>query len=97
MGRRDPRRIGDVLQVERIRAAPETRLASLQTTWADLVGEHIAANCSPVGERDGVVDVGCKSSVWVQELSAMKSEILARLTSDRRLEWLRNLRFRVSD
>lgn len=83
--------------MERIRAVPETRLANLQATWADLVGEHVAANCSPLSERNGVVDVGCKSSVWVQELSAMKSEMLTRLTTDGGLGWLINLRFRVSE
>lgn len=96
MGRRDPLHIGDILLRERVRAAPETRLAKLQAIWVDLVGEEVAANCSPVGERDGCVDVGCSSSVWAQELSIMKPEMLARLGGDGGVDWVKDLRFSVS-
>jgi predicted nucleic acid-binding Zn ribbon protein len=58
---------------------PRTLLAAVQATWAEVVGEAIAAAARPVAERDGVVTVACVASTWAQELDLMGDELLAKL------------------
>jgi predicted nucleic acid-binding Zn ribbon protein len=60
---------------------PLTPLAAVQRTWADAVGPAIAAECTPVAERGGVVTVACRSSVWAHELSLMAPDLVGRLNA----------------
>ncbi len=51
--RRAPRPAHTALRSARESAAPKTGLAALQSVWAELVGERIAAVAQPVSERGG--------------------------------------------
>jgi predicted nucleic acid-binding Zn ribbon protein len=95
--RRAPRPAGSALRSALERAAPKTPLASLQSVWAELVGERIAAVASPVSERGGVVTVDCSDSVWAQELDLMQAQLLERLRERLGERAPQSLRFRVSD
>jgi len=77
------------------RAAPKTPLAALQAAWEDTVGEQIAAVASPVSERSGEVTIGCRDSVWAQELDLMQEQLLQRLSDRLGEQAPRSLRFRV--
>ena len=57
------------------RLAPQTTLAEIQRVWAEAVGEVVAAQAEPTGERDGVLTVTCASAVWAQELDLMGPEL----------------------
>jgi predicted nucleic acid-binding Zn ribbon protein len=79
------------------RAEPATLLASVQRAWAGAVGEAVAREAAPVGERDGVIIVACRSSTWAQELDLLGDQILTRMRSELPPEsGLRRLRFTVS-
>jgi predicted nucleic acid-binding Zn ribbon protein len=78
-------------------AAPKTPLAGLQSVWAELVGERIAAVARPVSERAGVVTIDCADSVWAQELDLMQAQLLQRLRERLGEAAPRTLRFRVDD
>lgn len=69
--------------VERLAAQlePLTPLAAVQRVWPDAVGAAVAAECTPVGERAGVVTVACRSAVWAQELTLLAPELVARLNA----------------
>jgi len=41
----------------------------------------VAAEASPVSERDGLVVVACRSATWAQELDLLQSELLERLNT----------------
>jgi predicted nucleic acid-binding Zn ribbon protein len=58
---------------------PMSLLAEVQRVWAGAVGEAVAAQAEPTGERGGVVTVSCASAVWAQELDLMAPEVVARL------------------
>jgi predicted nucleic acid-binding Zn ribbon protein len=60
---------------------PMTPLAAVQRAWPGAVGPVVAAECSPVGERAGVVTVACRSSVWAQELTLLAPELVGRLNA----------------
>ena len=95
--RRAPRSLS--FAVERVAAGlePATTLARLQGSWAEVVGERVAAIAQPVSERDGVVTVACESSLWANELALMAPDLLAKLRAalpDRPVE---ELRFKAGD
>jgi predicted nucleic acid-binding Zn ribbon protein len=76
---RTPRRLGAALRPATRRARPRTLLAAVQEAWPRAAGEAVAAEASPVSERDGTVTVACRSGTWAQELDLLQSEFLERL------------------
>jgi predicted nucleic acid-binding Zn ribbon protein len=79
MRRREPRPLGPAVAALAERLAPQTILADVQRVWPQAVGELVAAQAEPTGERDGVLVVTCSSAVWAQELDLMGPDLVARL------------------
>jgi predicted nucleic acid-binding Zn ribbon protein len=79
MRRREPRPLGPAIAALADRLAPQTLLADVQRVWAQAVGDIVAAQAEPTGERDGVLVVTCSSAVWAQELDLMAPDLIARL------------------
>ena len=79
--RRLPRPFGDALRQARARAEPLTLLAAAQSAWSAAAGAQIAAEAEPVGERDGLVTIACRSATWAQELDLLGPELLERLNA----------------
>ena len=79
------------------RAAPKTPLAAVQSAWAEVVGERVAAAAHPISERDGIVTVACSDSVWAEELDLMQEQVQAALRERLGATAPRSLRFRVED
>ena len=77
--RRSPRSLSSAMEDLRDRIAPDTLLAEVQRVWPAAVGSAIAAEATPVSERNGVLTVSCAASVWAQELDLMGPSIVARL------------------
>jgi predicted nucleic acid-binding Zn ribbon protein len=71
--------VGDAVARFRRAAAPPTLLASVQTTWAQAVGESIADQATPVSDRDGVVTVRCRSAVWAAELTMLSEQLVGQV------------------
>ena len=95
--RRSPRPATSALRAALRQAAPKTPLAALQAAWEETVGEQIAAVASPVSERSGEVTIGCRDSVWAQELDLMQEQLLHRLRDRLGDGAPQSLRFRVED
>jgi len=60
--------------------------------WTEACGEAIAAEASPVAERDGVVTIACRSATWASELDLMQDALRERLEAavgEGRIERLR--------
>jgi len=91
--RRVPRPAAAALREVLAAAAPRTLLAEVQTVWAEACGEAVAAEASPVGEREGVVTVACRSATWASELDLMQAEMLERVNGLLRAHTLEGLRF----
>ena len=60
---------------------PATLLARVQRAWPEVTGPVMAAEASPVSERDGIVTVSCSAAVWAQELELLGSDLRARLSA----------------
>lgn len=80
--RRQPRKLGEALPSAVEPMAPATLLGAVQSAWAGAVGERVAAEASPISERDGVVTVACRSSAWAQELDLLAGEVVSALRSE---------------
>jgi predicted nucleic acid-binding Zn ribbon protein len=79
MRRVAPRPLARALESVTATLAPATTLARVQAVWADVVGEGVATESRATAERDGVVFVTCRSSVWAQELELLGPELVERL------------------
>jgi predicted nucleic acid-binding Zn ribbon protein len=79
MRRRAPRPIAAALAGVVDELAPATTLAAVQRAWAGVAGEAIAREAEPVAEREGVVTVACRSSVWAQEIELLAGDLVPRL------------------
>ena len=76
--------------------APATLLADVQCVWPRAVGDAVAAESEPTGERDGVLVVTCSSAVWAQELDLMGPELVTRLNAALGRDGVRALRCRTT-
>ena len=81
MSRRAPRPAGLAMGELLDQLAPETLLADVQRVWAGVVGETIAAEATPTGDRGGTLTITCRSAVWAQELDLMGPELVGRLNA----------------
>jgi predicted nucleic acid-binding Zn ribbon protein len=91
-----PRPLARALEDLTREASPGTALARVQAVWSASVGEVVAAEAEPVGERDGVVTVACRASVWAQELELLAEDLRGRLNAALGPpEVVRELRFRT--
>ena len=79
MRRRGPRPLGVALEKLTTALAPATLLAQVQRAWPEAAGEAVAAQCTPDGERAGVISVACSSAVWAQELDLLSERVVERL------------------
>jgi predicted nucleic acid-binding Zn ribbon protein len=91
--RRAPRPLAAALGRVTSGLEPPTLLARAQGCWADAVGEVISAEAEPVSERDGVLTVSCRSSVWAEELKMMAPDLRDRLNAAFGEEAVAELRF----
>ena len=78
--RRAPRPVSEAIRAAVEPIAPATPLAAVQSVWPDAVGEKIAAQTTPVSERDGVITVACRSATWAQELDLLAAQTLEKVS-----------------
>ena len=95
--RRSPRPATAALRAALEGAAPKTRLAAVQASWAEAVGARLSAVAEPVSERSGTVSVRCVDPVWAEELELMQEQLLERLRERLGEQAPKSLRFRVED
>jgi predicted nucleic acid-binding Zn ribbon protein len=92
MRRREPRPAGRAIAALAEKLAPQTLLAEVQRVWPDAVGELVAAQAEPTGERDGVLVVTCSSAVWAQELDLMSLDLVQQINARLGADRIRSLR-----
>ena len=93
MRRLAPKPLAKLLAEALPRTAPPTLLARAQAAWPAAVGEVIAAESTPVSEREGTLVIGCSSAVWAQELELMAADLIGPLNAALGGAPVRRLRF----
>lgn len=79
MRRSAPRPLRVAIEALTERLAPATLLADVQRVWETAAGPAIAAEASPISEREGTVTLLCSSAVWMQEIDLMGSMLVSAL------------------
>jgi predicted nucleic acid-binding Zn ribbon protein len=97
MRRRAPRALSIALGRVAAGLEPATTLARVQGCWVEAVGDVVSTEAQPVSERDGVVTVACRSSVWAQELEMLGPELLGKLNTALGDQSVAQLRFKAGD
>jgi hypothetical protein len=79
MRRRGPRPLAIALDRLTTEMAPATLLAAVQRVWLSAAPEPFRGQCTPDGEREGVITVACASAVLAQELDLLSERVVERL------------------
>ena len=67
----------------------------IRDMWEAVVGPHIAKKATPEVIRNGILQVSVVSSVWMQELTFMKQQILERINQACVSSGVKDVRFRL--
>jgi predicted nucleic acid-binding Zn ribbon protein len=92
MRRRGPRPLAIALDRLTTEMAPATLLAAVQRVWLSAAPEPFRGQCTPDGERDGVITVACASAVLAQELDLLSERVVERLNEQLGRPAVRGLR-----
>ncbi|HLW96247.1 MAG TPA: DUF721 domain-containing protein [Solirubrobacteraceae bacterium] len=76
MRRLAPRPLGLAIAELTAQLQPASELARVQRVWEEVAGEAIAAHCSPVSVRGGVLRVACDEAVWAAEVELLAPQLL---------------------
>ncbi len=85
--------LGEMLQQRNLEKP--LRIFEIQRRWPSLVGEPTASRSWPTSLQRGVLIVQVADSTWVQELTYMKAQLLAKVQSVVSAEAVSQLRFYV--
>ena len=95
-GRREPRRVGDVIGnvLDDLGLEGTSAVLRIAERWEAIVGPEVARHCQPSRLRGGVLEATVDTSVWCQQLQLRQREILAALRRELGAEapsdlWLR--------
>ncbi|MBJ6727039.1 DUF721 domain-containing protein [Geomesophilobacter sediminis] len=72
-------------------AAERLREGQIWVVWEDAVGPGIAAHAHPVSFRDGTLTLAVESAPWMQQLTYLKREIIAKVNEALREPMVRDL------
>jgi predicted nucleic acid-binding Zn ribbon protein len=56
--------------------------ARVFSSWAEIVGDDVAAHCAPSGLRDGELRVSAESTAWATQLRLLVGTLLARIVAE---------------
>jgi predicted nucleic acid-binding Zn ribbon protein len=80
----DPQPVGDVVQgylTDRGWQRPLSE-ARLFSDWTTIVGDDVAAHCSPTALRDGELKISAESTAWATQLRMLAGTLLARIVAE---------------
>ncbi|MBI4238312.1 MAG: DUF721 domain-containing protein [Deltaproteobacteria bacterium] len=77
-----PTSVGELLAglfQQRPEYAAKARQYRIWELWPRVVGESIARNATPIRMQDTTLLVGVRDSVWLQELTMLRPQLLAKI------------------
>ena len=90
---RDPRPMSDAVEtlLRRMGWTEQVEVAAVTARWRDVVGDHIADHCEPLGFEDGVLTVRATSTAWATQLKLMNGQIRHRINEESGREIVREM------
>ena len=76
--RKRPQRVGQTLEkwIRRQHLRPEMERCEIALRWPELVGPRVAAHTAPWRLHDGTLTVTVSNSVWLNELTFLRRELI---------------------
>lgn len=95
MTKKTPQSVGEILAQLFGRKEYRTKSAQYQLweCWGEIVGAQIAAQAQPLRMQGTTLIVGVTSSTWLQELTYLRPELLAKIQLRIDPTLIRELRF----
>ncbi|MBF0468183.1 MAG: DUF721 domain-containing protein [Desulfamplus sp.] len=90
--------VGDILEsaLKNFRPSGDTGMTRIWDLWHVSVGETIAREAKPGAFKDGILIVNVSSSVWMQQLTFLKQDIVAKLNQILECEMVKEIRFKIA-
>lgn len=89
--------ISDIINniLKNIRPSSDIGMTKIWKLWRHSVGEAIAKEATPGAFKDGTLIVHVSSSVWMQQLTFLKRDIIVKLNSELECEMVKEMRFKI--
>lgn len=80
---RDPKPFGALAKqwVQRSGSADDLAKATVLARWAEIVGEDLAAHCTPLDLVDGQLTVQAESTAWATQIKLLGPTILGKIAT----------------
>jgi len=81
---RDPLPMSDAVEtlLSRMGWTEQVEVAGVTARWREVVGDHIADHCDPLGFEDGKLVVRATSTAWATQLTLMSGQIRHRINEE---------------
>lgn len=90
---RDPRTMSDAVEtlLRRMGWTEQVEVAAVTARWREVVGDHIADHCEPLGFEEGKLTVRATSTAWATQLTLMNGQIRHRINEESGREIVKEL------
>ena len=81
---RDPRPMSDAVDtlLHRMGWTEQVEVSSVTARWREVVGDHIADHCEPMGFEEGSLTVRASSTAWATQLTLMSGQLRHRINEE---------------
>lgn len=89
--------IGDILgqALKNYRPKSDTQMTRIWDQWSKAVGSEISKNTKPALFKDATLIVNVSSSVWIQHLKFMESDIIANINNLLNKTLVKKIKFKI--
>lgn len=94
---REPVPLGRIVQkvLAAQRAGTNSRIPVIWDSWRRSVGAVVGANTRPAAVRGKTLIVHVSNSVWMQELQFLKKDIIKKINSDLKKDFVEEIKFKI--
>lgn len=90
--------IGDILEsaLKSFRPSADIGMTRIWDMWSVSVGDTIAREAKPGAFKDGILIVHVSSSVWLQQLTFLKQDMISNINGVLDCEMVKEIRFKIA-
>jgi len=96
--KREMTHIGDILEsaLKGFRPSGDLGMTRIWDLWQVSVGETIAREAKPGAFKDGILIVNVSSSVWMQQLTFLKRDMIEKINNVLECDMVKEIRFKIA-
>lgn len=78
------------------RPKSDMEMTEIWNHWPKSVGKEVAKNAAPAAFKDGILIVNVSSSVWIQHLKFLETDIISNINQLIKKELVKKIRFKIA-